>query len=191
MNRDSPRHPTPSDALVGSLSGTLTSVELSKGWRRLISACLVTGAASMVGVASVASAGTEPQVFRCQADPAQRSSQTVTYSDQPCPGGSRVQGLATATPTAQARQQGRDLAQRESQWSEQLRRERLEREAINARIQAQRAREVVAGVRMAADPFASDAATQPRKPNHTQAGHETRWVPVRTVRLKAASVKTP
>jgi hypothetical protein len=191
MNRASPHRPTPSDALVGALSDTLTFLDRSRAWRRLVSACLAAGAASMVGVASVANAGTQAQVFRCPADPSQRSSQSVTFSDQPCPGGRRVQGLAAATPTAQARQQARDLAQRESQWAEQLRRQRLEREAIDARLQAQRAREGVAGVRMAADPFASDATTQPRKQNHAQTGHETRWVPVRTVRLKAAAITTP
>jgi hypothetical protein len=191
MNHASPRRPTPSAALVGVLSGTLTFVDRSRAWRRVVSICLVAGAASMVGVASVANAGAQAQVFRCPADPTQRSSQAVTFSDQPCPGGSQVQGLVAGTPTARARQEARDLAQRESQWAEQLRRERLEREAIDARLQAQRAREGVAGVRMSADLFRSDAATQPRKQNHTQAGHETRWVPVRTVRLKAASVKTP
>jgi hypothetical protein len=191
MNHASPRRPTPSAALVGVPSGTLTFVDRSRAWRRLVSVCLVAGAASMVGVASVANAGTQAQVFRCPAEPTQRSSQSVTFSDQPCPGGRRVQGLATATPTAQARQQARELAQRESQWAEQLRRERLQQEATNARIQAQRAREGVAGVRMAADPFGSNAATQPRKQNHAQASHETRWVPVRTVRLKAATVTTP
>jgi hypothetical protein len=191
MNHDSPRRPTPTDAFVGALSGTLTFVVRSRVWRQLVSACLVSGAASMVGMASVANAGTQSQVFRCPADPTQRASQSVTFSDQPCPGGRRVQGLATATPTAQARQQARDLAQRESHWAEQLRRERLEREAIDARIQAQRARQGVAGVHMAADPFASNATTQPRKQNHAKGSHETRWVPVRTVRLKAATVTTP
>ena len=150
--------------------------------RRMAAAVL---AAVLMTVVSTSWAVTVPRVFRCLTAASNSGPSAVSFSDQPCPTGQRLQPLVATQPTAAQRAQARDLAQREAQWADQMRRERLAREAVDRRIQDQRSREGVTGVRMPSTPFADARPDKPRK-LHTQAKTE-RWVPVRQVQAPALS----